>query len=96
MDDQLAKRFSITDGEEANVYPLIIVARHVEERCMELDQTDYIFQMWRVHTPLQENWRINIEEELATQSDDDMAFRELVYLYKYVPEVKYCILSDFV
>lgn len=81
--DHFARRFNITDSGEVNVYLSINVTRHVEDRWMDLDQTAYILQMWRtfgfgensgVHTPLQENWRICIEEELARQSDDDRAF----------------------
>ena len=91
--DGFSKRFKIKDSGEVDVYLSIHVERDWTKRTMALDQTDYIKQMWRtfqgqenlrVTTPFVEGWRINIEEELLNESDEDRAFaasfpyRELV------------------
>ena len=61
--ENFRKRFNITDSGEVNVYLSINVRRDVDSRVMELDQHDYIMQLWKtynfsenagVHTPLQE------------------------------------------
>ena len=79
------ERFNITDSGEVNVYLSINICRHFSELSMALDQTAYIEQTWkafkgvenvRVTTPLQENWRINIDDELSAQSREDRAFVE--------------------
>ena len=87
------ERFKISDSGEVNVYLSINITRNLANYSMELDQTEYILQMWntfkgvenkRITTPFQDNWRIDIEEELENQNDADRAFvaefpyRELV------------------
>ena len=40
-------RFKISDSGEVNVYLSINITRQLTEHSMDLDQTDYILQMWK-------------------------------------------------
>ena len=82
-------RFKISDSGEVDVYLSIHVERNIARREIYLDQCDYIEQIWKtfkgventsVTTPLQQNWRIVIDEELAQASDKD---REFVHAFPY-------------
>ena len=79
------KKFKITDSGEVNVYLSIHVERDWASRSMQLDQTDYILQMWktfkgtenlRVKTPFEEGWRIDNDEENVKASEADREFAE--------------------
>jgi hypothetical protein len=86
-------RFKITDSGEVDVYLSVHVERNWARRTMDLDQTDYILQMWRtfkgvenlrVKTPFEEGWRVDNDEENKRATPADRAFaasfpyRELV------------------
>ncbi|CAM9966409.1 unnamed protein product, partial [Ectocarpus fasciculatus] len=77
------KRFKISDGGEVSIYLSIHIERLLNSASMGLDQKEYIMQLWKAFrgkenryatTPLQENFKLVIDEELAAQSDEDRAF----------------------
>ena len=90
---QFAARFNIKDSGEVNLYLSINIKMNRREHKVELDQLDYIMAMWKrfggvesrsVRSPLQENWRIHPDDEIAGESDSDrqyamrFPYRELV------------------
>jgi hypothetical protein len=90
---KFAARFNIKDSGEVNLYLSINIKMRHREHKVELDQLDYIMAMWKrfggvesrsVRSPLQENWRIHPDDEIAEESDADrdyarsFPYRELV------------------
>jgi hypothetical protein len=86
--DQLVQafkdRFKITDSGEVDVYLSVHVERNWARHTMDLDQTDYILQMWRtfkgvenlrVKTPFKEGWPVDNDEARKTRGQHQLTER---------------------
>ena len=80
--DAFSKRFNIKDTGEVELYLSINIKMLYDRYQAELDQTEFIEFIWKkfgfienskVHSPLQQNWKITLEE-YDTETDSQKEF----------------------